>query len=69
MPVMMDKSIYGLADIDIAGAIPGVGFVKLKLKKLASLDLLRQALARMADHAATHVGHVELTRDLALQSG
>jgi L-alanine-DL-glutamate epimerase-like enolase superfamily enzyme len=49
VPVMMDESIYGLADIDIAGAIPGVGFVKLKLKKLASLDLLRQALARIRE--------------------
>ncbi len=30
---------------------------------------VREALERVADHAATHVGHVELTRDLALQSG
>ena len=30
---------------------------------------VRQALERAADHAATHVGHVELTRDLALQVG
>ncbi len=30
---------------------------------------VREALERAADHAATHVGHVELTRDLALQVG
>jgi L-alanine-DL-glutamate epimerase-like enolase superfamily enzyme len=47
VPVMMDESIYGLADIDVAGAIAGIGFVKLKLKKLASLDLLREGLARI----------------------
>ena len=46
---MMDESIYGLADIDIAGAIAGIGFVKQKLKKLASLDLLGQGLARIRE--------------------
>ncbi len=30
---------------------------------------VREALERVGDHAATHVGHVELTRDLALQRG
>ena len=30
---------------------------------------VRDALERAADHAATHVGHIELTRDLALQRG
>ena len=30
---------------------------------------VRQALENVADHAATHVGRVELTRDLALQRG
>jgi L-alanine-DL-glutamate epimerase-like enolase superfamily enzyme len=49
VPVMMDESIYGVADIDTAGSIPGIGFVKLKLKKLASLDLLRRGLARIRE--------------------
>ena len=40
VPVMMDESIYGLADIDIAGAIAGIGFVKLKLTTMALTFLL-----------------------------
>ncbi len=44
VPVMLDESIYNLADIDRAGAIPGVGFVKLKLKKLGGVDLLAAGL-------------------------
>ena len=47
VPVMMDESIYGLEDIDRAAAMEGVGFVKLKLKKLASMDRLREGLERI----------------------
>ena len=47
VPVMMDESIYGFEDIDRAAAMKGVGFVKLKLKKLASLDRLREGLERI----------------------
>ena len=47
VPVMMDESIYGLEDIDRAAAMEGVGFVKLKLKKLASVDRLREGLDRI----------------------
>ena len=47
VPVMLDESIYGTADIDRAAAIDGVGFVKLKLKKLGGLDLLQTALERI----------------------
>ena len=47
VPVMMDESIYGLEDIDRAAAMEGVGFVKLKLKKLSSVDRLREGLERI----------------------
>ena len=47
VPVMLDESIYGLAGIDRAAALAGVGFVKLKLKKIGSPAQLRSALARI----------------------
>ena len=45
VPVMLDESIYGLAEIDRAAGLPGVGYVKLKLKKFGSLAALDAALA------------------------
>jgi L-alanine-DL-glutamate epimerase-like enolase superfamily enzyme len=47
VPVMLDESIYGVSDIDRAAAIPGVGFVKLKLKKIGGIDMLTEALDRI----------------------
>ena len=47
VPVMMDESIYSLADIDRAAAMTGVGFVKLKLKKLGGVDRLEAGLRRI----------------------
>lgn len=47
VPVMMDESIYGMADIDRAAQMRGVGFVKLKMKKMGSLDGLLAGLARI----------------------
>lgn len=44
VPVMLDESIYDAGDIRRAGDIDGVGFVKLKLKKMGGLDLLRDGL-------------------------
>ena len=44
VPVMLDESIYGLEDIERAAAIEGIGFVKLKLKKLGGLDRLDAGL-------------------------
>ncbi|MGI9301360.1 MAG: mandelate racemase/muconate lactonizing enzyme family protein [Gammaproteobacteria bacterium] len=44
VPVMMDESIYGLEDIDRAAAMDGVGFVKLKLKKLGDMARLKHGL-------------------------
>ncbi len=65
VPVMLDESIYGAADIERAASIPGVGFVKLKLKKMGSLDVLKQGLERvralgmvpvLGDGVATELG-------------
>jgi L-alanine-DL-glutamate epimerase-like enolase superfamily enzyme len=47
VPVMLDESIYGLADIERASTLPGIGFVKLKLKKMGGLDDLRAGLRRI----------------------
>jgi L-alanine-DL-glutamate epimerase-like enolase superfamily enzyme len=47
VPVMLDESIYGIDDIERAAAIPGIGFVKLKLKKMGGLADLRAGLARI----------------------
>jgi L-alanine-DL-glutamate epimerase-like enolase superfamily enzyme len=50
VPVMLDESIYGMPDIDRAATIPGVGFIKLKLKKLGSIDMLIAGLRRIRDN-------------------
>lgn len=46
VPLMLDESIYTLADIDRAAAL-GAKFVKLKLMKLGSLDRLADGLDRI----------------------
>lgn len=46
VPLMLDESIYTLADIDRAAAL-GAKFVKLKLMKLGSLDRLAEGLQRI----------------------
>lgn len=43
VPVMLDESIYDVADIHRAGTLPGVGYVKVKLKKFGTLDGLAEA--------------------------
>lgn len=55
VPVMLDESIYGIAEIERAATIPGVGFVKVKLKKLGSLARLEAALRRIAELGLTPV--------------
>lgn len=47
VPVMLDESIYGLEEIERAATVPGVGYVKVKLKKLGGLDRLKTALDRI----------------------
>ena len=66
VPVMLDESIYGLSDIDRAAGVPGVGFVKLKLKKLGGISRLIEGLERiralgmepvLGDGTATDIGN------------
>jgi L-alanine-DL-glutamate epimerase-like enolase superfamily enzyme len=47
VPIMLDESIYDVADIERASRIEGVGYVKVKLKKLGGLDRLTAALDRI----------------------
>jgi len=51
VPLMLDEPICELDDIDRAGAIEGVAFCKLKLKRFGGLDRLRQALDRVSARA------------------
>jgi L-alanine-DL-glutamate epimerase-like enolase superfamily enzyme len=55
VPVMLDESIYGVSDIDRAAGIAGIGFVKLKLKKIGSVDMLLGALERIRSNGLTPV--------------
>ncbi|HWQ39056.1 MAG TPA: enolase C-terminal domain-like protein [Burkholderiales bacterium] len=49
VPVMLDESIYGIADIERAAQLPGVAYVKLKLKKMGGVEMLVRALRRSAE--------------------
>lgn len=44
VPVMLDESIFSIEDIDRAARVKGVGFVKVKLKKMGNASLLKDAL-------------------------
>ena len=55
VPVMMDESIYGIDDVERAGAMDGCGFVKLKISKLTGVDLLRRGLDRIRELGMTPV--------------
>lgn len=44
VPLMLDESIYGTEDIMRAASIEGVAFIKLKLKKIGSVQALIKAL-------------------------
>lgn len=47
VPMMLDESIYGLADIERAAELGAARFIKLKLMKLGTLEALAQALERI----------------------
>lgn len=47
VPLMLDEPICGLADIERAARIPGVGYCKLKLKRFGGLARLRDALLKV----------------------
>lgn len=44
VPLMLDEPICTLKDIDRAATIPGVGYLKIKLKRFGGLQRLRDAL-------------------------
>lgn len=47
VPMMLDESIYGLADIEHAAELGAAAFIKVKLMKLGTLDALVQAIERI----------------------
>ncbi|HXR55276.1 MAG TPA: enolase C-terminal domain-like protein [Casimicrobiaceae bacterium] len=47
LPLMLDESIYGIADIERAAAEHACRFIKLKLMKFAGIDALTAALERI----------------------
>lgn len=47
VPMMLDESIYGLADIEKAASLKAAAYVKVKLMKLVTLDALVQAITRI----------------------
>lgn len=47
VPMMLDESIYGLADIDRAAELKAARFIKLKLMKMGGLSRLEAGLRRI----------------------
>lgn len=47
VPMMLDESIYGLADIEKAAALKAAAYIKVKLMKLVTLDALVQSIKRI----------------------
>ena len=66
VPIMLDESIYTIDDVERAGAIKGVEFCKMKLKRAGSIDHLKAAMDRcrslgmgavVGDGVATEIGN------------
>jgi len=55
VPMMLDESIYGLADIERAAELQTARYVKLKLMKLGTLGALARALERIRELGMTPV--------------
>jgi len=49
VPIMLDESIYGVADIDRAAELQAADYIKLKLMKMGGIDQLRAGLRRITD--------------------
>lgn len=49
LPLMLDESIYGLADIERAAAEGACAFVKVKLMKFAGIAALEASIARIRE--------------------
>ncbi len=47
VPIMLDESIYTMADVEKAAALGAADIIKLKLMKLGSIDAAEQALGRI----------------------
>jgi L-Ala-D/L-Glu epimerase len=47
VPMMLDESIYGLADIERAAALKAAAFIKVKLMKLVTLEALTHSIERI----------------------
>jgi L-Ala-D/L-Glu epimerase len=45
-PVMLDEPICGMADVERAASMPGIGYCKVKLKRFGGLDPLLRAIER-----------------------
>jgi L-Ala-D/L-Glu epimerase / N-acetyl-D-glutamate racemase len=55
VPIMLDESIYTMADVEKAAALGAADIIKLKLMKLGSIDQLEQALDRIGNLGMTAV--------------
>ena len=55
VPIMLDESIYTMADVEKAAALGAADLIKLKLMKLGSIDQLEQALGRIGALGMTAV--------------
>lgn len=49
VPLMLDESIYGLADIEKAAALECATYIKVKLMKLVTLESLAGAIGRIRE--------------------
>lgn len=49
VPLMLDESIYGIADIEKAAALGCAAYIKVKLMKLVTLDNLEKAIRRIRE--------------------
>ena len=47
VPMMLDESIYGIADIERAARLKAATYIKVKLMKLVTLDALATAIERI----------------------
>jgi L-alanine-DL-glutamate epimerase-like enolase superfamily enzyme len=49
VPMMLDESIYGMADIERAASLGAARYIKLKLMKMGSLDALARGIRRIRE--------------------
>lgn len=49
VPLMLDESIYGMADIERAAELKAAAYIKVKLMKMGGLDALAASLVRIRE--------------------